>query len=58
MGFLYARRHRPDMTAVTKLNIDLFVPVLVFSALSSKDAHLGDYGSLAGQACCSCSGRD
>ncbi len=48
VGFLYARRHRPDMTAAIKLNMDLFVPALVFGALSSKDANLGAYGVLAG----------
>jgi malate permease and related proteins len=47
VGFLYARRHRPDMGAATALNMDVFVPALVFSALASKDADLGAYGPLA-----------
>lgn len=47
VGFLYARRHRPDMRAATLLNMDVFVPALVFSALSSKEAALGAYGPLA-----------
>jgi predicted permease len=47
VGFLYARRHRPDMRAATLLNMDVFVPALVFSALSSKDASLAAYGPLA-----------
>lgn len=47
VGFLYARRHRPDMGAATKLNMDVFVPALVFSALASKDADLGAQGPLA-----------
>lgn len=47
VGFLYARRHRPDMRAATSLNMDVFVPALVFSALASRDADLGAYGPLA-----------
>jgi predicted permease len=47
VGFLYARRHRPDMRAATSLNMDVFVPALVFSALASRDADLGAYGRLA-----------
>lgn len=47
VGFLYARRHRPDMGAATALNMDVFVPALVFSALASKDAELGTQGPLA-----------
>lgn len=47
VGFLYARRHRPDMGAATALNMDVFVPALVFSALASKDADLAAYGPLA-----------
>jgi predicted permease len=47
VGFLYARRHRPDMRAANALNMDVFVPALVFSALASKGADLGAYGLLA-----------
>ncbi|MGE5153439.1 MAG: AEC family transporter [Bdellovibrio bacteriovorus] len=47
VGFLYARRHRPDMGAATALNMDVFVPALVFSALAAKDVDLGSYGPLA-----------
>lgn len=47
VGFVYARRHRPDMGAATALNMDVFVPALVFSALASKDAALADHGRLA-----------
>ena len=47
VGFFYARRHRPDMRAATALNMDVFVPALVFSALASKGADLSDYGLLA-----------
>lgn len=47
LGFLYARRHRPDMGSATTLNMDVFVPALVFSALASKDVDLDAYGPLA-----------
>jgi predicted permease len=47
VGFVYARRHRPDMGAATALNMDVFVPALVFSALASRDADLAAYGPLA-----------
>lgn len=35
------------MRAATALNMDVFVPALVFSALASKDVDLGAYGLLA-----------
>lgn len=47
VGFVYARRHRPDMGAATALNMDVFVPALVFSALASRDADLAAHGPLA-----------
>lgn len=47
VGYLYARRHRPDMGVVATLNLDVFVPALVFSALASKDVDLAAYGVLA-----------
>ena len=47
VGFLYARRDRPDMGAATQINMAVFVPALVFSALASKDAELDAYGPLA-----------
>jgi malate permease and related proteins len=47
VGFLYARRHRPDMRAATTLNMDVFVPALVFSALAAKGADVDAYGPLA-----------
>jgi predicted permease len=47
VGFVYARRHRPDMGAATALNMDVFVPALVFSALASRDADLAAHAPLA-----------
>ncbi|MEQ6290863.1 AEC family transporter [Vogesella sp. GCM10023246] len=40
IGWLYARHARPDMRATNKLNMDVCVPLLVFSALAAKDFHL------------------
>ncbi|MFC3531272.1 AEC family transporter [Vogesella facilis] len=40
IGWLYARHARPDMRATNKLNMDVCVPLLVFSALAAKDFQL------------------
>ena len=47
VGYLYGRRHRPDMALVNKLNMDLFVPALVFAALASKSFDITRYADLA-----------
>ncbi len=47
LGFWYGKRKRPDMALANQLNMDLFVPALVFAALSSKDFDLVAYGALA-----------
>ena len=47
IGYLYGRYKRPDMTQVNMLNMDLFVPALVFSALASKSFDLSLYRDLA-----------
>ncbi|MEJ2061104.1 MAG: AEC family transporter, partial [Gammaproteobacteria bacterium] len=36
IGYLYGRYKRPDMALANQLNMDLFVPALVFGALASK----------------------
>ncbi len=46
VGYLYARRHAPDMAAANKLNIDVFVPALVFSVLTGKSFDLTEYQAL------------
>ncbi len=45
-GFLYGRKHLPDMAAANKINIDIFVPALIFSVLSSKNFELSDFSLL------------
>jgi predicted permease len=47
IGYVYGRYKRPDMTLANQLNMDLFVPFLVFGALASKSFEIGAYGHLA-----------
>jgi len=47
VGWLYARRHGPDMTAANRINLDVFIPALIFHVLSGKDFHIGQYLDLA-----------
>ncbi len=39
-GYAYARVKKPDMAFANQLNMDIFVPALVFAALASKDFDL------------------
>ena len=39
-GYVYARYKKPDMAFANQLNMDVFVPALVFAALASKDFDL------------------
>jgi len=47
VGFLYARKHEPDMAGANQINLDIFVPALIFHVLSGKDFHLQAYSELA-----------
>ena len=40
LGWLYARRAKPDMTVVNRISMNVLAPALVFSALASKDFDL------------------
>ena len=42
VGWLYARRHAPDMATINRINMDVFAPALIFSALASKDFSIAD----------------
>jgi hypothetical protein len=42
-GYLVGRRSQPDLTHANKLNMDVFVPALVFAALANKDFQIGQY---------------
>lgn len=46
-GYFYARRKQPDMAFANQLNMDVFVPALVFAALANKNFDLTAQWSLA-----------
>lgn len=46
VGFVYGRRFRPDMDTVNRINLDVFVPALVFSVLSSRGIDFGRFSLL------------
>jgi predicted permease len=43
IGFAYGRWKKPDMGSANQLNMDIFVPALVFAALASKSFHIGEH---------------
>lgn len=43
IGYGYARRQRPDLTAFNRIALDVLAPMLVYSALASRDFHLADH---------------
>lgn len=45
-GWLYARGKKPDMTVTNRLNMDVCVPLLVFSAMAGKDFDLARWWEL------------
>jgi malate permease and related proteins len=42
LGYVYARRRNPDMSVVNRINVDLFAPALIFSALASRGFSIHD----------------
>lgn len=46
-GALYGRYRTPDIQGLNVLNMELFVPMLVFAVLADQQAPLQDYGWLA-----------
>ncbi|SEM22465.1 AEC family transporter [Halomonas daqiaonensis] len=46
-GTLYGRFRTPDIRSLNTLNMELFVPMLVFAVLADRQAPLADYASLA-----------
>jgi predicted permease len=46
VGYLYARRVRPDMTMVNRISMNVLAPALIFSALASKDFGIAANGPL------------
>lgn len=43
VGALYSHKFKPDIVWINKINIDVFIPALIFSALSSNDFKLVNY---------------
>jgi predicted permease len=43
VGYLYGRRHKPEMDVANRLNLEIFVPALIFSALSDQTFDVGTY---------------
>lgn len=48
VGFLVGRRLKPDLSQANKLNMDVFVPALVFGALANKSFHIMQFLPLLG----------
>lgn len=48
MGYAYGRFRRPDMLWINRLSTDLLFPMLIFSAMASRDFHILEYLPLIG----------
>jgi predicted permease len=46
-AYVYARYEKPDMQVINKMIMQLFVPALIFYAMSRDDFHISDYTGLA-----------
>ena len=46
LGWLYARRAKPDMAWVNRISMNVLAPALIFSALASRDFDLASNGLL------------
>ena len=42
IGFFYGRRHRPEMLIANRLNMQIFLPALIFMVLAGKTFNLAD----------------
>jgi len=50
LGYVIGRRAKPDLEAVNKLNMDVFVPALIFAALAAKNFRVREFLPLAAAA--------
>ena len=58
LGYLYARfRRDTDMASGNRLNMDIFVPALIFDTLAASDYALSDYLLLTKRFAQGCFGR-
>jgi predicted permease len=46
IGYGYSRKFNIDMAVSNRINIDIFVPLLIFGTMSSGNFALKDYGEL------------
>lgn len=46
IGFIYARWRTTDMTIANRINMDVFVPALIFSVMASGNFHVAQYKGL------------
>ncbi len=46
-GYFYARRHKPEMAVANRINMDVFVPAVVFAAMAGKQFEVQIYAPLA-----------
>ena len=46
-GYFYGRKHKPEMAVANRLNMDVFVPAIVFSAMAGKSFEIQAYSQLA-----------
>ncbi len=46
-GYLYGRRHRPDIEFANRANMDLFIPALIFHSMATQTFPLSQYQDLA-----------
>lgn len=47
LGYVVSRRARPDLGYINMLNMDVFVPALIFAALASEDFRIDEFAPLA-----------
>lgn len=47
VGFWYGRKHKPEMAAANRINIDIFIPAVVFGAMAGKSFDVQAYAPLA-----------
>jgi len=47
VGYVYGRRKRPDMRVINQVNMDVFVPALIFYALASRSFAFEEYSRVA-----------
>ena len=47
VGFWYGRKHKPEMAAANRINMDIFIPAVVFAAMAGKSFDVQAYLPLA-----------